>query len=476
MADPVYTLGVEYTSGSFTNISSLVERASWDSSLVDMFNSPKPGRAMFELSNDGGSLTPKNNTNLKPGKAIKLDATYSGSTFPLFFGRIVEVSARSALGRRKTLVEAVDEWERLSRVNYNTGLLWAYPVTSLFTVLMSLSGVRSFSVDAIPDVVDFAWYKDRDPLNALHQLAISGDYNMLADGAGTFALRGRYWSFFNTTVATYTEVADEARYFLHQDSVVNRMKMLSQTRRQISTTTTLAFLPSSPSLTIPASSSIAFWLAYQDPEEPGAVTPVGSIVSPVQSTDYYATTDVGGGGTDQTSAVSLNLTNFAASAVASLFNGTGSAVYLHRFQIRGYPIRRDPEIAVQYDIASSQTEFGVKAFVVENPLVQNRSFMDSLCQVIATNRKDGLDRADYSLINEFPDVIRNSIGDSISVVNSFSGYVNQWRIREARHEIEMTAGLKHKTQYLLETTGSAPFLVLDHATFGQLDNGRVLGV
>lgn len=471
--EPVYTFSVEFTVGSFTNVTTKVERGNWDMAIVDMFNPPKSGRALFELENDSGLFTPRNNTNLKPGKAVKLTATHGGSTYPLFFGRITQVSVSPRLGARTSLIEAVDDWDRVKRLTYSTSLFAGTKVQSIFCALMSLSSVQSFSADAITDSLDFVWYRDTPAQDALLGLVRSGNYSIVVDGNGTYYLRDRYWSLFATAINTYS-FGDDARINLSQDSVINRMKMTATPRQLTSNITTLAFTPSA--ISIPASSGVGFWVTFQDPNEPSADTPVHSLVTPIASTDYFAAVNCDGTGTNLTASLSLSFTPFAASAVCSIFNGGGTNAYLSRFQVRGYPVARLPALSTRFDIASSQAIFGIRDVTVDNQLIQNLFFMTGLSMTIATERKDGRDQMDFTLSNEFPDVLANNPGGLLPFIDTFSGYTAVWRIRGTSHDLGLGEGLRHSVKYDAESYDTFPFLVLDHTTMGKLDSGRLLAI
>lgn len=473
MADPTYTFEIELATGSFTNLSSKVERASWGQALFDVFAPPRPQQALFELANDDGTMSPRVNSSFLPGKALRLTATYAGSSYPLFFGRITDISLSPRVGGRTTLIEAVDDLDRVSRVRYNTPLYASTNVSSVFCALMSMSNVRSFSCDDVFDVSDFSWWKDTPALEALDDLTRSGGYSLVVDGAGTFYLRGRYWKNFDMAVASYDAAAD-IRYSLSQESIINKMRIAAISRQIQSAVSTLAVLDEV--LTVPGSSSIGFWLSYQDPREPSAVTPVASVVTPVASTDYRLT-DSFISGSDVTSSVGLSFTSFAASAVATLTNNTGTAAYLHGFQVRGFAALRKAEITAESNIGSSQTIFGVRELRIDDSILQNYSFLDSFTKAVTSERSLPRDREKLALTNEFPGVLAHTIGDVLSVDDTFVGTpINSWKIRSASHELSLTDGLNHSVDYQMETFTQQPYLVLDDSSRGKLDDGRILAI
>ena len=133
-------------------------------------------------------------------------------------------------------------------------------------------------------------------------------------------------------------------------------------------------------------------------------------------------------------------------------------------------------MGTQFDVASSQTAFGLKNITVDNALVQDRSFLENLAKTITVERKDGRDRLDLTLTNEFPDVLFNNPGLVAAVVNEFSNYSALWQIRGTDHELSLASGLRHSVKYSTEAYDVLPFLVLDDPVMGVLDNGRFLAI
>jgi hypothetical protein len=475
VAEPVYTFALELATGSLTNVTSRLERADWSNGIVDMLRPPAVGRGLFELANWDGELSPANNSELYPGRKVQLKAVSSvGSEFTLFTGRVTDITFTSEIGKRTAIIEAVDDWDRIKRLTYTTSLFLGTKVTSLFTELMSLSNVASFAADAdISDTVGFAWYRDRDAANALFEIVQSGNYQLQVDGAGTYRLRGRYWQQFATAVGTYSEQGMSRRYGLSEESILNRVKYNARPRQLTTSPKTIAFI--SEAMTIPASQSIGFWLTYQDPDEPSVEVPVSSHVAQVASADYYAAAESTGSGTNLTSGISVSITKFAATAVATITNNNAEQAYLTRFQLIGYPIRQTATVGARADVTSSQTKYGLRELVIDNPAIQDRGFLNDLSRVVALERKDGRAQLRYNLINEFPDILSNGPGDILAIVDDFSGYTGAWRVRTANHELNLLEGTQHRVTYDMESFATSPWFVLDHNEFGVLDNERILG-
>lgn len=473
MANPVYALAIELAVGSLTDVTSYCERASFTRAIGDIFTGVRPDDASFELSNDVGSFSPMLQSGLIPGRRISFAATYSNSTYPLYAGRIKNLATRPVLGERTTVINAVTEVDRMTRTLLNTGIFTDINAGSLFTEIMSRSSVQSFSVDALSDTVDFAWYRDRNAANAVEQLLRSGYYQFITDGAGTLSLRGRYFGALGTPVNTVTEALD-LNYQLSDSRVINRVKVSATPRKQISDVSTVAYV--AQTVVIPASSTIGFFVSFIDPRNPGEGTPVGSIVTPVASQDYYAAQNEDGTGSNFTSNVSLTITAFGESAVCSLFNGGGSDAYLTRFQIRGYPILSGANYRPQFDDSSSQAVYGLMELAVEDSLITDLSYLRDFTTLLVNERKAPRSGVTLAKMNEFPSVLADDVGDVLAIINSVTGINSQWAIRRVDHDINMREGLAHQVTYELEGYTERQWLVLDHAQFGKLDSGRQLGL
>lgn len=473
MTNPVYALSIELAVGSLTDVTSFCERASFSRSVGDIFTNFAPDPATFELSNDVGSFSPILQSGLIPGRRIKLEATYSGSSFALYSGRIKNLATRPVLGERTTVIEATTEVDRMNRTLLNTGIFTSINAGSLFTEIMSRTNVQSFVADALSDTVDFAWYQDRNAVNAVEQLVRSGYYQAFTDGAGTINLRGRYFGVLGTNVSTITDAFD-LNYSLSDDRVINRAKVSANPREQISTVSTIAYV--AQPITIPASSAVGFFVSFLDPRDPGTTTPVGSIVTPVSSTDFYAAANIDGTGSNYTSTLSVSVTAFGESAVCSLFNGTGAIAYVTRFQIRGYPILKGAAYKPQFDDSSSQNVYGLMELSIDESLITDLTYLKDFTTMLVNERKNPRASVAMTRINEFPDVLEHEVGDVLSIINSVSGINSHWAIRSVDHQIDMGEGLSHRVSYDLEGYTERQWLVLDHPEFGKLDNNRQLGL
>jgi len=474
VADPVYAFAVELAVGSLTQLQSHCLRASYSRTIADALTQLAPDEALFEMANDVGSYSPLLNAGLQIGRQVQLTATHGGSSFNLYSGRVKRILTNPTLGSRATVIEALSDVDRLQKKRLDTGIFAGMNAASLFTEIMTRSDIGSYSADALFDTVDFAWYRDRNAANALDQLVQSGYYQLFGDGAGTMKLKSRYFSAFATSVDTLDVQAREMNYSLSDGGVINRSVVRALPRKQSSDVSTLAYLANP--LVIPASGHVGFFVTFLDPRDFATPTAVGSIITLVASQDYYAAQNSDGTGTNFTSALSLNMAVFGASAVASIFNANSADVYLTRFQARGYPILAGTELMVKFEDGSSQNAYGLRELAFEENLITNYSYMRDLSTVIVGDRKEPRDGFQLTMVNEFPNVLRYEVGDALSLINSLTGVNSTWSIRRMSHEVSLARGLEHTARFDFDRLAPRPWLILDHATYGKLDGTRQLAL
>ena len=444
---PLYALDLELATGVFTDVTSLCQRASYSRTLADVFSPLGADEALFELANEQGSLSPLLNTNLFPGRQVRFRATYSGSTYNLYRGRVRQVGVNPAQGQRTAVIEAWTDANRVARTQLRTNLIVGTRIASLFTEIMTRCSVLSFSSVALADYVDFAWYQDRDALNALNELITAGPFEAFVDGAGTFQLRARaagIWQTNRTAVATLAE-AQDLNVTVADREIINQFRLSATPRQQITTVETLSFI--GQPVVLPASSAVGFFLTFYDPRNYGVPAPVGSIVALVSSQDYYAAANSDGTGTDYTSTLSVSVTAFAEAAVCSLYNGTGNVAYLSRFQIRGYPILSGGDLRAISDDSSSQALYGLSGRTYEGLLIANLDHLKSFSKVLLDAKAQPERLTDVTLSNSFGTILGVDVGQPIAIVNSLTGVNSFWYVNRISHDIDMTAGLQHRATF-----------------------------
>lgn len=474
MPDPTFEIGIEFVSGSFTNVTSDCHGFSFTRALADFDSGLSVGRAMLVLDNYLSHYSPSNSASpyypyLHPGKNARIRASYDGSSYHLFTGVVDGFRLNPAPGQATASVELSDRIKQLQFRDVKLPLRANINTSSLFTEILSASGVDSASriVDAMTDTVPYAYYDRYKPLNALDQVARFGFSKMFVDAQGRLNVKDRSWFYNAAAVGSYSSFL--AFELQHADDFVSNVVRVAGLPRQLATTTqTIAWLQTVPS--IAASSWLSFFIEYIDPDTLESATPATSMVTPVASTDYYTNTASDGSGTNRTSTTSVSITFFATTAVASLFNGSSDLIYLNRFQLRGSSIQRRPSIAYETEVNSSITAYGRRELSLESEFISAVSYAKDYADFLITERVTPADNMSASVKNQWPDALANDLGSVIHIVESITAVGSLFLIQEISHDVTLERGIEHVTTYRGRVARTQNFLVLDDNPRGTLDS------
>lgn len=477
MPDPTYTVEMELTANSFTNVTSDVVRFNIERKLSDLFHPLAPSNATVQFLNDGGKFSPQNSSspyypNLISQKKLRIKATHGTSLYPLFLGWIDEYQINPDPADRTTVVEARDSITRFDASTVTTSFFANTNPASFFTVVMSQSLVNSFAADSIFDTIAFAWTRDISARSVVQDILDFGYYKLFQDGAGTVQLKNRYYTLGElSSVASLTEFFG-FNYLQNENQIINLAKLSGQPRKISTTTNTVAWLQEI--ISIQASSATGFWLTYVDPVEVTVPTPATSLVTPLSSADYRANTSSDGSGTDRTSTTSPSVTFFGETAVCSLFNGSADTIYLTKFQLRGNSAQLQPSLSYETKDTSSQNVYGKHAFFQTNNYWSERNFIKDYADELILERKEEIPQLSITLKNDFTPIFVAELGSALSVQEPLTGVDSKWSIVSLTHDVTLQSGLEHTLRVDLDYLIDRPWLILDHLTKGKLDSGRVL--
>ena len=466
--------------------------------IGDVFTGLQPGECEIVLDNFAGAYSPANATSsyynvLRPGVQVYIYGEVTGEVgadleHELFFGSIDEIRVRPELDApRQVTIRCRDGLKFLQDKTITTSMFISYNIGSLASAVLSLCNIRGdvgFSeftqaVDDINDVTVFASFDRREALGVLQEIAEAGGYKSYVDGAGVVRFRNRYFDQEGAAAASYNNFFS-MDYARSDESVYNRIQITGQPRERSSSVSTLAWVTTPVEIT--ASAGVGFFLTYLDPTNSEPVF-ADTMVLPVNSSDYTTNTQSGGGGTDRTATTSASVTFFGGSAVCSLFNGSGDTVYLNKFQVRGQPIQRKPNITVEVNDSSSQLVYGLKAFSFENNLIAEQFFLEDYADFIRLRNREPSDALSVVIRNDFSDIagavrmVSFELAQLIHIREPDNLGINGlYSIRGLEHSVQFNeAGWIHEVKLDLDAFRDQKNLILDHATFGVLDGDRQLG-
>lgn len=480
MTTPTYSVAIAFSVNSWTDVTADILALSIDRQIANLFNPLSPAQLVLEAENSTGDFSPQNsgsrfgNGALIPNLPIRVQATHTGSLRTLFTGKLdrIDLQTPRSSGRTASLY-ARDSVKGLTTRTITTSAFVGSPISSIFATVLGQTAVSSFAIDSsITDVSPFAWFNDRDAVGVISELLASGFYNGYVDTADTFRVQPRYWDIGASIVASYSNDGFNLTHSTHDDAIFNRVIISGSPRKRATNVATVAWI--GQPITIPASSWIGFFLDYVDPvtQEP---SPADNMATPVASSDWLTFVNSDGTGTNQTAISSVFATFFGQTAVCTVWNGAGTTVYLTKFQLSGKSLQRQPDVSYQYDDSSSQAIYGQRNYSFQDDIMADSTFIGSYARFLKDRMKNPVPDISIMLCNRFPDQLDIEFASKLNIQESNSGVNSQFSIKAIRHEIRSPeVGTQHTTTYLVEQLRDSGVLILDHPTFGQLDN-RTLG-
>lgn len=482
MVAPTYAVAMQIVTGSWTDITNDVLTVNINRSVANLFAPLRAAECMVEVDNNWGDFSPQNsasrfgNLKLLPNVPLRVQATHAGSTRTLFTGKLDRISVAPALSdpRRATL-SARDSVKGLFERFITTSAFVNTPVGSIFVAVLSLTAVSSFAVNSLVsnDVSPFAWWNDIQAPHVIEDLLAAGFYNGWVDTNDTFKVQERYWYMGAPIVASYSNNAHRIDYALTDEGVYNRVYVSGDARKRATSVGTVAWI--TDAVELPASGWVGFFVDYLDPTnlEPA---PADNMADPVSSSDWLLNTASDGTGTYSVTALSsANVTFFGQTAVCTVYNGTAAVAFLTKFQLQGKSLQRKPAVSMRFDDSSSQNVYGRRDYSVQNNVMAYVDFLRDYGTYVKDYAKNPAAQVRWHGRNIFPDLLDFDFASKININEANLGIDAQYALKEIDHEIRTTElGWVHDCTLNVEELRDQSIMVLDHATYGQLD-ARQLG-
>jgi len=444
-------------------------------SMSGMLNSTSSVR--LRTGSPGGSLAGQavGEFQLEHGELSRYTTTTSANpTYDLFTGYIQSIDQDTQWGNRIADINCYDLSQKLSRAKIDSPVYTNYPVSSLAVEICSLAGVGSLtSIDAITDTVPYFYANNETALGALKKLIDFGHYYAYTSADGDFHIKDRNSYATATPVGSYNAFMSLKTTFV-EDKIFNDVAVTGQARTLATNPATLGWL--STAVTVPAGGQTQFWIQYIDPDVPTEAAPATNMITPVASSDWLINGATDGSGADLIATATSSVTFFGEAALCTVYNGSGAAGYLTKFQVRGYSIQKKPAVRQTSVDSASQLQYGNKQFRLDSDLIYNPDYAAGYAGFVIDKYagaypaiRGGLER------NLFPDILNIEVGDVLSITNSFLNVGSNYVVRTLVHTIETNPSIKHDLSVNMEVLRTGPFLVLDNATLGLLDSNRELG-
>jgi len=439
----------------------------------EIFSDLRTSEAEFTFDNVEGVYSPDNVTgpnSMQLGGQIRIVATTdAGSTYGLFNGFVKNIRDNAVLGQRQVSVRAADVAQFLRR-DVNTGILLDTNTAELLTHVMSDANIPSsmFELDnKLVDKMPFAFIDRQSAGSAIGKIVESGAHFSVVDGDGVFAVRNRNVDVAAPTVQSYDNYAFGLTTILDDRTLMNDVRVRGTLRKAATTGTSIAGLAPGDIPTVAGSSSLNFFLEYQDPTTLETPLPVNSFSAPVANSDYVI---VNSAGADVTATTSVAVTAFAMSAKVEIFNGAADQAFINEFFLTGIPLLRQPPFTSRVEDETSQDDYGRRAFNLSSDLVQGVDFVDSYADFLDFRFSKPLAEVTVGQRNLYPDILQIDLLNTIHFVESHTRINSTFLVLGIEHAIDFqSVGTTHSVSYRCRLQQAKAFLILDEDPEGKLD-------
>lgn len=443
--------------------------------MSDIFNRHRIAKAHVILDNHSGNFSPDVNSSMRPNRPIAIHAELdTGSVFPQFTGIIETIQLDPRLGARKISLECSDNSIKLKhKIELTTQE--DINVGSLYIDAAKSAGIPrgKIIVDAIKEEAPVAFIDEMPASDAFEILKRTSATVMYPDGRGRLLVRDRNYDVGLSSVSSHGTDGEffSFQYKMDTERVVNVARIIGEKRRSTEIST-VAWIDQP--IEIASGESASFNLLYVDPITLEDRTPVNSLITPVESSDYNFNIAVGDG-TDVSSNLTVDILPLALSAHVTVTNN-GPGGFLSKFQIRGVPLQKQPPIESVSVNSNSMISYDAREMEIESSMYPSNLYAKNYGEWLVDVNGEPNPEVSWSIKNEGSHVVHHDLSDIITLVNTLTGINSAYQIIGITQHILFTKkGIEHRTIFDSRLLRAKSYLILDDATLGQLDSDRVLG-
>lgn len=445
------------------------------------------GTCEVVLDNEDKRFSPENDSsplydNVKLYRPLQVYATWSGSSFHLFYGFISRYSLRPYLEAKlsggECYVYAQDPFAWLKSDQVTTTLYKDKAIHEIVDLVLDEINLPSNNraIDQVGDTVRYAGWRDVTLLRALEDLtgACGGHHFIEPDTIDSapyykYRFESRYHWYMGTdhteSKETWTDEFSSFDYDLNDSEVRNFISVRARTRSK-GERQTLWNLESVP-IYMGAGETLGFWANFSEF--------VDDLVTPVAGTDYTANVESDGSGTDKTDEISISFSGYALTADFEVTNNDSSAVWLTKLKLRGKRVQENPAEASVAEDSTSQALYKRRPLVVDNKLIDDVATARGVASYYLHWYKNPRPQIGQLVrLNQFPSQLQRKIGDKITLQQTALSVDRDYHIHSVQHKINL-AGLQHETTYRVQDSSvgelEAEWFQLD---VSQLDVGQLI--
>lgn len=410
MTTATYTLEVDWDGdGAFEGGSEDIS-ADWIIATITRgFSDPltrvaQVGRATFLLKNSAQTYSPELNADALPRRQVKFTMTYSAVSVVLFRGYVEEIQPTSGPKfERQCTLECVDAMALLDLHSGATAMQFSVRADEIIEDVVAAVytppatnyeaglAVYPFSSDKWSEVEGHGiGYEEVVASQKIKDACASdwGRFFISKSGAPTFFNRHNMSLNSGAADLTASDTMKKLGYRKGVTKIYNEVEVKFSPRAVGTTYEVLSRSNSDKPIRVEAGASTIVTLYYRDPSNKSVKIGGYNILTPVAGTDFTATNDEEGEGTDNTGSITPSLTAYSDRAVITLANGSGEILYVHDLKVRGYAVRVRDEVSIAVSDATSINKYQRRKLPVSAPLLNSDSAAKRLADYLLALYKD----------------------------------------------------------------------------------------
>jgi len=431
--------------------------------------SPVAGEIGFELDNRSKDYSPENSgspiaANLKPGRPVRYQRTYSAVTYTLFRGYLDEFEVLPNREERSVQFQGVDALARSTDVKVSTplyeGIRTGQAIGYILDAIGWPSGDRDLDTGAT--VIPFWWEEDTTWLEALQKVVASEGppaFVYIDYANNKLVFRDRHHRLIRTasttSQATFRDTGAEpkfsgpVRYDAGWRDIVNDVSLEVPERRVDGDLSNV--FEDEGIISLGASASTVLHVQASEPFK-GAITPVAGI-------DYTLMSG-------SVSSLTLSRTS-GQSTIITITAGAGGA-QIEGMRVRAYSLPVARTYRITASDSTSITDHGSRAMPSGlEPVWAGRYDAKGIADLLVLERKQR--RPIFQMVvkgaahdSRLTQCLARALSDRVTVVDAETGMNDVFYVEQITHTVT-EAGLFHETVFGLEKVSpnepTDPFIV-----------------
>jgi hypothetical protein len=518
MTTAVYSVQVDIDRDSTyghakSDLTPYVRAMSWNNGMSSPYQEvAPPARLSITLDNSSGAFDPENTGAayydlLKKGTLVRVQATYSATTYTLFIGKLSMITVEPGVYGRDATLQAADLMTELLDAEYVPPLqtnattdevlealfasgIIALPYATDYWVL-GVSGYSELGSTTIllgaADMIDFDTGKTTlsyagDNAGTEQGVSAQGFIRdvVAAECGGRFFFNGRTGKFtfhsrhhdVNYTIDdTLTSARIDRMTYTVQDDIVNRVTINYQPRR-LGDVASVVWELDEP-ITLPPGVTKVITARYRDPDNESAHVGVIDPLPPAAGTDYIAYQT--GTNTVITSLLSITPNWGGSSAKLQLTNGSGNlSMDVRTLRLRGTPLISHNKQSVESFDANSYVTYGLYDRTLTLRLVDDVELAQNYADSIVAQFGHGVARVTSVSFNANKDAARMALamdcapGTYITITDSSTSHDADYVVVGERHSVTAGGEHTHEVTLTLKPLARAQYWILGVSGFSEL--------